>query len=90
MSNKFIKFFYYDILLHLEDKKILLTTQYESPCLIESSITEEILKNPSIFLWASHNHIYKNGKCINFPYGIDSNKVNFYYKFINNNKIRKK
>ena len=49
MSNKFIKFFYYDILPHLEDKKIiLLTTQYESPCLIESSITEEILKNPSI------------------------------------------
>lgn len=86
-----LSYFYYDILPHLEDKKIiLLTTQYKSPCLIESSITEEILKNPSIFLWASHNHIYKNGKCINFPYGIDLDKVNFYYRFMNNNKIRKK
>lgn len=85
-----LNYFYYDVLPHIVDKKIiLLTSQYEFPGLRESSITEDLLNDERIFMWVSQNHIYKHHKCMNFPFGIHQDKVNFYYKFIKNHKVRK-
>ena len=85
-----LSYFYFDILPHLGNKKIiLLTSQYKYPGLRESPLTEDILNDDRIFMWVSQNHIYKNSKCMNFPFGIHQDKVNFYYKFIKNHKVRK-
>ena len=84
-----LNYFVVDVLPNIKSKIILLTSQYNYPGLEENSITEELLNHPNIFLWVSQNHIYRNRKCMNFPFGIHQDKVNFYYKFMNNNKVKK-
>ena len=55
-----LNYFFHYILPHITKKIILLTSQYNYPGLKESNITQEILDDEKIFLWVSHNHIYKN------------------------------
>ena len=84
-----LNYFLLDVLPFIKRKIILLTSQYDYPGLEDNDISQKILNHPNIFLWVSQNHIYKHRKCMSFPFGIHQDKVNFYYKFMNNNKVKK-
>jgi hypothetical protein len=60
-----------EVLPHIRQKIVLLTSQFESPQIYKSEYTEIVRTNPYIVLWISQNPIYEpSDKYMPFPYGI--------------------
>jgi len=65
-----------EILPKIQNKIVLVTSQYNLPQIHRTQTTDDLLKNDKIIRWISQNPIYSNEpKYVPFPYGICHNNV---------------